>query len=778
MNSFKTVKLLVLLNLFGDIAFAQNETDNWYFGSKAGLNFSTCTPTILTNGQVNTLEGVATISDVNGNLLFYTDGIKVWNRNHLVMQNGTGLHGNSSSSQSAVIIPKPGSISLYYVFTVDDIFSNTYGLKYSIVDISQNAGLGNVITKNVPLLAEAWEKLTAVRHQNNTDFWIITRNLSSKNYYSWYFSAAGVSVAPVISESPNYIPFVTTAGYLKPSNDGKMLFCGFTARPFSEMAKFNTATGEVTNIIKFDNNVVNSARLGVVSSYGAEFSSDNKLLYVSSFYDANTGSNGYITQYNVTNFDSAAISNSKVFIDSGYTLTHPDPPLFWALQLAKNGKIYATEFDKKFLSVINNPNAPGSACNFQLDGQSLGIGFVSSQGGLPTFIQSYFNPNYRVYDFNYTEDCQLNVSFSLNTTYPYDSLRWNFGDIGSGISNTSNNPNQVHSYNSTGTRTVKLYIFNTYGCVNKIDSIIKQIPVGNQWFTLGADKLICQGDSLLLNATTESANTYTWSTGAITPTIKIYGAGTYWCEVTKGACSYRDSIIVTTKPLPMVNLGADQTLCEDQQLVLNAFNAGATYTWQNNSMAQNYTVTNAGQFYVKVDLNGCIKSDTIKIDYTLKPRFTLGSDKSICAGLSIILDPKIINVNYLWQNNTTSPTFIATQPGLYYLTASNSCGSKSDSVNITNGNCTVYFPNAFTPNGDNNNDIFKALFVDDVASYELQVYNRYGQVVFKTNDKSTGWNGKFNTIDQPNGMYVWIAKYSTLSKAELKEVKGTINLIR
>ena len=85
---------------------AQNQTDNWYFGNKAGLNFSTCTPTILTDGQVNTHEGVATISDANGNLLFYTDGVTVWNKQHLIMDNGTGLAGHPSSTQSAVIVPR------------------------------------------------------------------------------------------------------------------------------------------------------------------------------------------------------------------------------------------------------------------------------------------------------------------------------------------------------------------------------------------------------------------------------------------------------------------------------------------------------------------------------------------------------------------------------------------------------------------------------------------------------------------------------------------------
>ena len=110
--------IFIILFYFATLpCFSQNQADNWYFGNKAGLNFNTCIPSILTNGELNTHEGVATISDVMGNLLFYTDGITVWNKSHLVMANGTGLYGHPSSTQSAVIVPRPGSTTLYYVFT-------------------------------------------------------------------------------------------------------------------------------------------------------------------------------------------------------------------------------------------------------------------------------------------------------------------------------------------------------------------------------------------------------------------------------------------------------------------------------------------------------------------------------------------------------------------------------------------------------------------------------------------------------------------------------------
>ncbi len=101
--------------------YAQLEASNWYFGFNAGLRFDPVSNTVtpLVNGQLSTNEGCASISDAQGNLLFYTDGITVYDRNHGVMQNGNGLLGDPSSTQSAIIIPKPQDSDIYYIFTVD-----------------------------------------------------------------------------------------------------------------------------------------------------------------------------------------------------------------------------------------------------------------------------------------------------------------------------------------------------------------------------------------------------------------------------------------------------------------------------------------------------------------------------------------------------------------------------------------------------------------------------------------------------------------------------------
>ena len=132
---------------------SQGEYNNWYFGNHAGVTFNSGSPVAVTNGALETTEGCSTISDATGNLLFHTDGMEVFDRNHNLMPNGAGLLGHSSSTQSGVIVPQPNSSNIYYVFTVDELQSNSSApLCYSIVDMTLNGGMGDVTTsKNIQL---------------------------------------------------------------------------------------------------------------------------------------------------------------------------------------------------------------------------------------------------------------------------------------------------------------------------------------------------------------------------------------------------------------------------------------------------------------------------------------------------------------------------------------------------------------------------------------------------------------------------------------------------
>lgn len=167
---------ILLLILANTNLLAQKEANNWFFGEKAGLDFSSGSPVAISSGQLSTVEGCATVSDKNGVLLFYTNGENVWNSKHQVMPNGTGLQGGYSSTQSAIVVPFPGNDSLYYIFTTAQE-KNPYGLRYSIVNMKKDNGLGDVVAKNVLLLNNVYEKVSAVKKVNCPEYWVVTKKM-------------------------------------------------------------------------------------------------------------------------------------------------------------------------------------------------------------------------------------------------------------------------------------------------------------------------------------------------------------------------------------------------------------------------------------------------------------------------------------------------------------------------------------------------------------------------------------------------------------------------
>ena len=187
------------LLLITSLCYGQKEAAFWYFGINAGVDFNSGVPKAVLDGQLKTNEGCATISNNNGELLFYTDGITVWDKNHDVMLNGQGLLGNPSSTQSAIIVPKPNSNTIYYIFTVTSV-GGADGLRYSEVDLDLNNGSGAVNSnKNILLAKPCAEKISAVQHANGSDFWVVTHSWNSSDFLTFKIIEFGVAVAAVKS---------------------------------------------------------------------------------------------------------------------------------------------------------------------------------------------------------------------------------------------------------------------------------------------------------------------------------------------------------------------------------------------------------------------------------------------------------------------------------------------------------------------------------------------------------------------------------------------------
>ena len=393
----KNLYVCLTIFLITTLSYAQGAANNWYFGENAGLTFSTTPPSILNDGKLNTLEGCATISDTSGKLLFYTDGTTVFTRNHEIMQNGSGLFGDSSSTQSAIIIPKPLDPNIYYIFTVDvvRVYQNgpteTNGMNYSIVDFSSNPD-GEVISKNINLLGFSAEKLSAVVKGCDTDtIWMVGLSTASGNlseadlntFYSYEITSTGINRTPVISRVN--MPITERRGNLKFSPDGNKLACA-NVMDGLYLFDFNSATGVITNPERISfSSIINYP-------YGVEFSPSNRFLYVNNYNESDTNrplppSEQFSTLIQL-DLQAANVSSSAIEIDNQNLYRS-------SLQLGPDGKIYRSmsreyEDGLPFLSVIDNPDALGIACNYIDRAISLPAGMRSNQG-LPPFNQSLFN---------------------------------------------------------------------------------------------------------------------------------------------------------------------------------------------------------------------------------------------------------------------------------------------------------------------------------------------------------------------------------------------------
>lgn len=312
-----------------------------------------------------------------------------------------------------------------------------------------------------------------------------------------------------------------------------------------------------------------------------------------------------------------------------------------------------------------------------------------------------------------------------------------------------------------------------HGCTSRdtIKIFMQQTPV----FSLGNDTALCEGKTLLLSPAI--AGTYIWQNGSMQTRQLVTAAGLYWLEAASNGCLYRDSIKVSYKPVPVIYLGSDTTICEGSEKLLAVSGAFSGIMWQDNSTASTYTVSKPGTYSVKIDLNGCVSSDTITILQKLKPRFSLGKDTLLCAGQSFVLRTNLQQVSYLWSNSSTASTFDVISPGTYSLTSTNECGSYTDQIVVGSGVCTIQMPTAFTPNHDQVNDVFGVKYPQLIKTMVLKVFNRSGQLVFTSTDPAKGWNGTVNGQPQDTGNFVWTLAYEMQDGTKGK-IKGSVLLIK
>lgn len=299
---------------------------------------------------------------------------------------------------------------------------------------------------------------------------------------------------------------------------------------------------------------------------------------------------------------------------------------------------------------------------------------------------------------------------------------------------------------------------------------------------LGSDRNLCTGDSLILDAG-PGFSQYQWNTGASTQQITVYSMGSYSVIASAAnGCASGDTLVVPSlEPLPVVGLDHSTGLCTGEPRTLSAA-AGNSYLWNTGSTGNSIVVSDTGSYSVVVtDKNGCVNSDSVSITTFLPvPANFLPGDTAICSYGKLDLAPSESFHSYLWSTGSTEASITITKPDLYWLqvTDDNAC-TGTDSIQITQKNDCMegfYCPNAFTPNGTSNN-VFRPLLFGNINQYEFAVYDRWGVLVFQSNQPGTGWDGNFHGSPATPGVFVWYCRF-ILNGQPLLVKKGTVILIR
>ncbi len=657
-NIFQSVAavIVVLLSVIPSVQ-AQKQANIWHFGSNAGLDFNFTPPKAITNSSLSALEGCASICDAKGDILFYTDGLTVWNKRDSVMTNGTGLNGHNSSTQSAVIVPHPSNVNQYYIFTVDGSTGSRKGGYYNIVDMTKSAGLGEVTLKNQVIFNHNYpfESIGATPSANGRSYWVCYVDTNA-TILAYNVTSKGINLTPVRSRLKNYSATSTMSHYMKFSSDNTMMAVAIAGYGLT-LSKFDPTSGRFSNSFLIDKG-------SSWNYYGVEFSPESKFLYCS---------NG--NQYDVSTFDSALIVNSAYNFETGTIRA--------SLQLGPDGKIYyRSHTSSTKMSFINYPDKKDSACTVYAD--SIDLNGRRALLGLPTFLQSLLNPSLISKGICFGEPTPFHITDSLKL----DSAVWNFGDTASGKMNTATSFSPRHIFTSPGQYEVTTLIYHGAG-VDTLSAVVSIKDYLGTYRMIGEDIFKCRDDSVDIKLANDTNYLkQVWSTSDTIAGIRTSIAGVYWIKAYEGkGCFFTDTMTVYNYPnneVPDV-LGLIDTIekCPEKVVKIGTKQSFFKYSWNTGETTGEVNTDKKGRFILTVYHDStCISRDTTDIIYFPTPKPNLGRDSSFCSSnKQRVGDLNTPFASYLWNTGSTDPFIFTDTSGTYIMNVETNQGClMSDTV--------------------------------------------------------------------------------------------------
>jgi hypothetical protein len=702
---YTTIIALTLASL--NLSYSQGEANNWLVGIDHIMNFNTGEPEHVCPGVVQssyppidwnyasnfpyhyffaTEYNTSIISDANGNLIFYSNGSKLYNANFEIIWAYSNIMPWQLEASQSLFIPKPGNKNRYYFFTPSGPNSGL-GIRYTQLDKSLNNGLGGIVGLPNQLLYNTYvQKVTATYHYNNYDIWVIIHAWGSNQFIAYLVTKNGISSMPVTSSvgmqhsptSTTYPPIQTSnaAGQMKFSSDGSKLAVAIAGSHKFEIFDFNNATGVVSNPMSFNLAYVNSV----------EFSLDGTLVYVGNLmpgsitYEIDTNS---IYQYDLMAGTIYDIENSAYKVNSllnGYA----EPNV---LQMAPNGKIYCSTYQLE-LNEIANPSFLDSLCDFHPTAFVLdtNINVYNCHAGyynnLPAFFCSYFDKNILFKNNCYTDTSLIYTQTNLN----FDSIRWGFNDPILGQISILNQDTISHLFPQPGNYEITLNRYRN-GNLDVVKKVLYILP--SFIMDLGPDSMICQGSTVDI-ALNELGCSFNWvnnfSSDTInSDTISITQSGLWWPVLTNfdDICGSMDSIEVDVFP-DLLNLGQDNlSLCSTTGITLDASvnDSSANFLWNTGDTFSSLLVNEDGVYLVTVQQANCTFQDTISLAFDDPLTIALQDTLVLCNGMGMFISAGDYNASYIWYpNGETSADIWVQNQALYSVTVTNGCGDFSDSI--------------------------------------------------------------------------------------------------
>jgi large repetitive protein len=535
----------------------------WYFGNNSGLDFNIYDPDLpspvaISNSVMQAPEGTATISDRNGQVLFFTDGETVWNRTFDVI--ATNIGGDKESAQSSIIIPVPGDETLYYIFTTQDIEQGRYELRYSLYDLKLNNGAGGFIEFNQLLYSPSTERMTS------DGSWLVIHEYGNNSFRAYPITADGIGNPVISSIGSDHVfnPPVNGAGYMKIGNGELAVALSTGSGNFIEIFDFDNATGVISNFRSVNLNVSGQV-------YGIEFAGDKIFASVRN------------------------LPNSQIFEILDIAGAAPNivqlPPIsvvgeVGALQIGPNGAIYVAVNGAQRLGTILVNLDPTLASTYASNGSPQLSG--TSTLGLPNFAQNIgtgpMQPGYLITGFCLGSP----TDFTAAGTDPIDTFTWTITDSNGNLVLLSTNQTFSFTFGTIGTYSIELVIKN--GCGYK-ETFTDEIEIVEPPNTPAAVPF-CLGDpipDLHAYAGPGTGYTYLWYNGATTESITVTRAGNYPVTITTPEGCVLDASVLAYDISTPLNLGSDEDFCSFQgitKILDGQYNA--PHDW--------YLSTNGGPF--------------------------------------------------------------------------------------------------------------------------------------------------------------------------------------